>query len=141
MQRRRRTEILIQGDSRLSQLMADLIIGKYEYKEIVAPRYGLTMIKMRETAKNSLFYIGEAVVTEAKVEIQNEIGIGVVTGMKQQLAKHLAVIDAAYRANLPETKQWDQLLLKEEQLILMKKLELQTALSQTKVQFETMDVE
>lgn len=141
MQRRRRTEILIQGDSQLAQLMVDSIIEKYEYKEIVAPRYGLTMIKMRETAKNSLFYIGEAVVTEAKVEIQNEIGIGIVTGMKQQLAKHLAVIDAAYRANLPETKQWDQLLLKEEQLILSKKLELQTALSQTKVQFETMDVE
>lgn len=141
MQRRRRTEILIQGDYRLAQRMAELIIKKYPSKEIVAPRYGLTMIKMRETAKNSLFYIGEVVVTEAKIEIQNEIGIGIVTGMKQQLAKHLAIIDAAYRAHLPETKQWDQLLLKEEQFILMKKLELQTALSQTKVQFETMDVE
>lgn len=140
MKRRRRTEILIQGKPSLAQKLADEIKEKYSCQEVSAPTYGLTMMKVRETAKNSLFYIGEVLVTEAKVAINNEIGIGIVVGMEDDLAYQLAIIDAAYNAKLPETNNWEALLLEEEQAIQKDKLHKQAQILQTKVQFDTMEV-
>ena len=140
MKRRQRTEILIQGDSQLAQQFAESIMDTYECREILAPQYGLTMIKMRETAKNSLFYIGEVLITEAKVEINNRIGIGIVVGMKDELAKHLAIIDAAYKADLPETTTWEAQLIKAEKQITKELAKKQAELFETKVSFETMEV-
>jgi alpha-D-ribose 1-methylphosphonate 5-triphosphate synthase subunit PhnG len=140
MKRRRRTEILIQGNPILAQNFAEMIINKYECREIVAPQYGLTMIKMRESAKNSLFYIGEVLMTEAKVEINQCIGIGIVVGMEDELSKHLAIIDAAYKANLPETELWNQQLIEAEKAIIKERAQEQAELFETKVNFETMDV-
>ncbi|MUK90328.1 phosphonate C-P lyase system protein PhnG [Ornithinibacillus sp. L9] len=140
MNRRRRTEILIQGNSDLAREFAEHIMEHYPYREVMSPRYGLTMIKMRETAKNSLFHLGEVLVTEAKVEIKQQIGIGIVIGMKEELAKHLAIIDSAFKANLKETKEWEERLLEEEESILTEKIKKQTELLETRVQFETMDM-
>jgi alpha-D-ribose 1-methylphosphonate 5-triphosphate synthase subunit PhnG len=140
MKRRQRTEILIQGDSQLAQQFAESIMDTYECREILAPQYGLTMIKMRETAKNSLFYIGEVLITEAKVEINNRIGIGIVVGMKDELAKHLAIIDAAYKADLPETTTWKLQLIEAEKQITKELAKKQAELFETKVSFETMEV-
>src|SRR5690625_2664025 len=108
MKRRRRTKILIQEDSDLARDFAEAILERYECREIVAPQHGLTMIKMRESAKNSLFYIGEVLVTEVKVEIQHCVGIGIIVGMKEERARDMAIIDAAYKANLPETEAWER---------------------------------
>lgn len=140
MKRRQRTEILIQGDGQLAQQFAESIMDTYECREILAPQYGLTMIKMRETAKNSLFYIGEVLITEAKVEINNRIGIGIVVGMKDELAKHLAIIDAAYKADLPEKTTWEVQLIKAEKQITKELAKKQAELFETKVSFETMEV-
>jgi alpha-D-ribose 1-methylphosphonate 5-triphosphate synthase subunit PhnG len=140
MKRKQRTEILIQGDGHLAQQFAESIIDTYECREILAPQYGLTMIKMRETAKNSLFYIGEVLITEAKVEINNRIGIGIVVGMKDELAKHLAIIDAAYKADLPETTTWEVQLIETEKEITKELAKKQAELFETKVSFETMEV-
>lgn len=140
MKRRRRTEILIQENGHLAQKLAETIIDVYECKEILAPQYGLTMIKMRESAKNSLFYIGEVLITEAKVEINNCIGIGIVVGMEDELAKHLAIIDAAYKAELPETIIWHTHLIEAEKRITKELVKKQAELFKTKVNFETMEV-
>jgi len=140
MKRRRRTEILIQSEPTLARKLAKTIIAGYECREIIAPNYGLTMIKMRESAKKSLFYMGEVLVTEAKVEINGCIGIGIVVGMKDELAKQLAIIDAAYKADLPETATWEEELLEAEKQILNKKARKQAELMETKVNFQTMDV-
>ncbi|TMN22631.1 phosphonate C-P lyase system protein PhnG [Lentibacillus cibarius] len=140
MKRKRRTTILIQADPNLARRLAATITTKYECREIVAPRYGLTMMKMRETAKNSLFYIGEVLVTETKVEINQSIGIGLVTGMQDELSKDLAIIDAAYKAKLPETNDWEDQLIAAEEQIEKEKAQKQAEIFETKVNFETMDV-
>lgn len=141
MKRRRRTEILIQGNINLAKQLAQEIIDRYPVREISPPEYGLTMLKMRETAKNSLFYMGEVLMTEAKAEINQQIGIGMVIGMQEELAQHLAVIDAAYKAELPETKTWEELLLQEEERIYKDKVKQQQEILKTKVDFDTMDVQ
>ncbi|MFU0789617.1 MAG: phosphonate C-P lyase system protein PhnG [Virgibacillus proomii] len=140
MKRRRRTEILVQGNADLAEKLASQIKQAYTYKVIVKPHYGLTMVKMRESAKKSLFYIGEVLVTEAKVEINEQIGIGIVQGMEDELAMNLAIIDAAYNANLPETQMWTNILVVAEAEINRKKIKRQAELLETKVNFETMEV-
>ncbi|WP_208592060.1 phosphonate C-P lyase system protein PhnG [Gracilibacillus suaedae] len=140
MKRKQRTEILIQDGGVLAKELAEIVMQDYEYHEIEEPHYGLTMIKLRETAKKSLFYLGEVLVTEAKVEVHQSIGIGIVIGMEEELAKHLAIIDAAYRAELPETVEWQEKLEEVAKQIYQQKVKQQAEILKTKVNFETMEV-
>ena len=98
------------------------------------------MIKMRETAKKSLFYLGEVLVTETKVQINQSFGIGIVVGDEEELSYQLAVIDAAYEANLVETKKWTLLFEEEEKRIQKNRSKQEAAILKTKVNFEMMDV-
>jgi alpha-D-ribose 1-methylphosphonate 5-triphosphate synthase subunit PhnG len=97
------------------------------------------MVKMRETAKNSLFYIGELLVTEAKVQIQGRMGIGIIAGDAPEAARELAIVDAAYNARLDETEGWEKLLVEEELRISRWKAEEAARIARTKVDFESMD--
>jgi len=136
--RKSRTEILIKGSSEVAKKLCIEIEEKYIVKIIEEPNYGLVMVKIREGAKKTLFYIGEVLVTEAKVLIKGKLGIGIVSGNKTELAYWLGVIDAAYNATLEETKGWEGILkcegikIKEE----MKKRE--DKILMTKVNFENM---
>ncbi|MCM3762204.1 phosphonate C-P lyase system protein PhnG [Alkalihalobacillus oceani] len=140
MKRRRRTEILIKGSPTLAEVMAATILENYEVKVIQESEHGLVMMKVRETSQKSLFYPGEVLVTECKVQVEGKVGIGIVTGDKPELARHLAIIDAAYQANVPETMKWDALLANEEQAIADVKATERKSILKTKVNFETMDI-
>lgn len=139
MKRKRRTEILVNGASELAARLAEEIIQRYDVKTIEEPNQGLVMIKVRETAQKSLFYIGEVLVTECKVQIDGAIGLGILHSHDRQLAYHLAVIDAAYEAGLKETAEWTERLLHEETAIFRQRLAAQSGVLKTKVSFETMD--
>lgn len=141
MKRKQRTEILINGSPDIAIALAQAILQNHEIKRIEEPNNGLVMVKVRETAQKSLFFLGEVFVTEAKVQIDGHLGIGIVKGDQQELAFHLAIIDAAYRAGLKETEEWEPILLQEEQRILEKRRAAQRKVLKTKVNFETMDVD
>jgi len=119
--------------------MAEMIENSYPIEMISEPSEALTMIKMRESAKNTLFYVGEVLITETKVRINGKVGIGIVKGHEAILSRGLAIIDAAFSAELPETAAW---------LFVLKDLERageeaierkQRSLAKTKVNFETMN--
>lgn len=59
MKRRQRTEILVEGSRELAARMAQAIADRYEVKLVEQPSQGLVMVKVRETAKRSLFYLGK----------------------------------------------------------------------------------
>lgn len=139
MERKQRTKILIKGSTEIPQRLAKEIIDQYDVEHIEEPNHGLIMVKMREIAQKSLFYLGEIFVTECKVRIHDVIGIGIVRGDQPKLAYELAVIDAAYNAGLKETKDWKELLLAEEQKIQQKKNQFKSKVLKTKVNFETLD--
>lgn len=140
MNRRRRTEILIKSDEKLSWKLADEIRNKYQVKEIEDPNHGLVMIKMRETAKRELFYLGEVLVSEAKVYVDGTLGMGIVAGDRGELANNLAVIDGAYKRGLQEVGAWEEILIEaEEKIKYMERIEEEKIL-ETKVDFSTMDV-
>ena len=140
MKRRRRTEILINGSQNLLEDMAHCIKDNYQVKVIQEPESGLVMLKVRETSQKCLFYPGEVLVTESKVQIEGRIGIGIVTGDQPELSFNLAVIDAAYEAMLPETNEWKLLLENEEKDIQEQRAAASQSILKTKVNFETMDV-
>ncbi len=140
MKRRRRTEILINGSQKTLDDMAHCIKDNYQVKVIQEPESGLVMMKVRETSQQSLFYPGEVLVTECKVQIEGRIGIGIVTEDQTELAYNLAVIDAAYEAKLPETMAWKLLLENEEKVIQEQRAAANRSILKTKVNFETMDV-
>ena len=140
MNRRKRTEILIKGNEKLAKKFADEIRKKYQVKNIEEPNHGLVMIKMRETAKKELFYLGEVLVSEAKVYVEDTLGMGVVIGDKEELAGNLAVIDAAYKQGLIETESWEQVLVEEDEKNQKRENLEQARILKTKVDFSTMDV-
>lgn len=140
MIRKKRTRILIKGSSEVSKKLAQEILDIYDVKTIEESNNGLVMIKARERAKQSLFYIGEVLITECKVMINRSLGIGLVNGHQPELAYNLAIIDAAYNANLMETNAWTKVLLIEEDRINKESEAFKNKVLKTKVNFNTMAV-
>ncbi len=140
MKRPLRTKLLIEVGHNEAIEMANEIIKNYEVQEIQPPRQGLTMIKLRESAKNSLFYIGEVLVTETKVKIGNSFGTGIVMEENNTLSKALAIIDAAYKEKLPETEKWFYVLKKLELKLQNEMEKVKCSIERTKVHFDTMKV-
>ncbi len=138
MKRRKRTELLINGSRETTARMSAEIVKRYDVQTLEDPNHGLVMIQMRETAKKTLFYIGELFVTECKVRIGDTIGIGIVKGDEAELAYDLAVIDAAYNAKFPEIESWTALLMEEEERLAQMSVKFSTGVMKTKVSFETM---
>ncbi|TGE38746.1 phosphonate C-P lyase system protein PhnG [Desulfosporosinus fructosivorans] len=140
MIRKKRTELLIKGSAEVSKEFAQEILKMYQVKIIEEPNNSLVMVKVRESAQQSLFYLGEVFITECKVMIDGYLGIGMAKGHELDLVYNLAIIDAAYNADLPETKEWMDVLLLEERRIKDECEGLNNKVLQTKVHFETMDL-
>ncbi|MBS3938311.1 MAG: phosphonate C-P lyase system protein PhnG [Peptococcaceae bacterium] len=141
MQRLRRTKILIESGLAVCQKLSQQILQKYEVTVIVPPHNGLVMVKVRDQAEGKLFYLGEVLVTECRVQIGTTLGIGLVQDHQPKVAYHLAVIDAAYQAELPEVEEWEgQLAAAEDDLARIQAGEALT-LERTKVHFSMMNIE
>lgn len=141
MKRRRRTRILVDGDAALRRRLADEIRAAHEVKQLDRPENGLVMITMRETARRSLFHLGELLVCECRVEIDGAIGLGIIAGDDPDAARDLAVIDGAYTAALSECDAWMGLLEAEERRLMELRATEETRLLETRVSFETMDAD
>jgi alpha-D-ribose 1-methylphosphonate 5-triphosphate synthase subunit PhnG len=141
MRRKQRTEILINGSARIAAALAQEIKDQYTVTMIEEPSHGLVMVKVRETAQKSLFYLGEVLVTECKVKINDQVGVGILKGDESDLAYDLAVIDAAFEARLKETNAWSAILLAEADRIAEERKAFDARVLRTKVNFETMDTD
>ena len=140
MNRKRRTEILLKSPRELAEKLGQEILINYPVKSIEEPNNGLVMLKVRETAKRQLFYLGEVFITECKVMIDGHLGIGIVKGHEPEFAFNLAVIDSAFNADLQETKEWIKVLTHEENAIKQNEEELKGKILKTKVNFEMMNI-
>lgn len=141
MTRKERTEILARSDIKTLKKMASVIEKTYSIEKIEDSNSGLVMVKMRESAQKYLFYLGEVFVTECKVLINGVMGLGIIRGAHLKKAYYMAVIDAAYNAQVKEViKLNDMLLTAKEKIDEQKSLEVSHILK-TKVDFETLDEE
>lgn len=141
MKRKQRTEILVNGSPGLAAALAGEIRSRYPVAMIEEPNHGLVMVKVRETAQQSLFYLGEVLVTECKVQIEGAMGVGIIKGDEPERAFDLAVVDAAYAAGLKETSSWSAALQAEGERIAAERAAFYAGVLRTKVDFETMDTD
>lgn len=139
MKRALRTKLLIEVGRAEAIQFAEEVVKNYSVVEIQPPKLGLTMIKMRESAQQSLFYIGEVLITETKVKINDSFGIGLVIEEDEPLSRALAIVDAAYKEELPETKKWQKELDNLEDQYKQRMQKLKCSIERTKVHFETMN--
>lgn len=105
---------------------------------IKEPHKTLTMIKMREPVKQSLFYIGEVIVTEAMVELDGVKGAAVLMGDDAEKTLHMAIIDAAMNKGVFRETEKLLALEQEQQDFVMRENALHL---KTMVNFESMDQE
>jgi len=141
MNRRVRTEILVKSNLEFLKKLSNLINQNYEINIIEKPNKGLLMMKLRESAQKQLFYIGELLVSEAKVMINNNLGLGIIQGDNLDKAYHLTVIDTAYNSNIKELDEIN-INIKNEEKKLNKKNQIKVnKILKTKVNFETLDEE
>lgn len=139
MNRKRRTKIFIDYANDEVIEMAKEIKDKYDVEIIQEPIEGLAMVKVRETAKNSLFYLGEVLISECKVRINDTVGIGIVKGSQAELSQALAIADVAYEENLPGLEKWTKIFEECEKDGLEKLKQKRSIVGRTKVDFEMMD--
>lgn len=138
MEKKRLSRILAKADASLIREYAAEIKAAHETMIIKKPEKSLTMIKMREPVKESLFYLGEVMITEAMVEVEGQKGIAVLMGDQFEKTLDMAVIDAAVNAGV-FTHEAELEALEKQQ---MEKLEKENAMFlKTMVNFHSMDAE
>lgn len=118
--------------------LADKVRNTHEVVVIKEPEKALTMIKMREPVKESLFYLGEVIVTEATVSVDGTNGTAVAMGDDFEKTLSMAIIDAAYNGRFFEEE--SVLLKMEEEQISMEEKE-NAMFMKTMVNFNSMDSE
>ncbi len=138
MEKRRLSRILARAGKEQVRQLADEIKSAYSPVIVKAPEKSLTMIRMREPVQESLFYLGEVIVSEAIVDLEGAKGIAVLMGDDFDKVLDMAVIDAA--CNKGVFQRYDVLeQLEKEQT---HRLERENAMfMQTMVNFQSMDSE
>ena len=129
---------MAKADNQTIAELSEKIKEQYQIVIIKEPSKTLTMIKMREPVKESVFYIGEVMVCEAMVELSGMKGAAVTMGENFEKTLNMAVIDAAYNKGIFR-EEAVLLKLEQEQLLLEEK---ENALHlNTMVNFTSMDQE
>ena len=80
MEKKRLSRVLARADSGAVRALADKIKSAHSPVIVKAPEKSLAMIRMREPVRQSLFYLGEVVVSEAIVDIDGAKGMAVLMG-------------------------------------------------------------
>lgn len=96
MERKVRTRILVEGDRTVLDQLAREIEQMHDVALVKEPTEELVMLRVRESAQRSQFYLGEALMTSCVVRIGDAYGYGMVMGEDHDKAFDLAVVDAAY---------------------------------------------
>lgn len=139
MKKSRLTKILVEGRPEFLSKWAKMLEEITDVQIVRAPSTGLVMLKARDSVSKQPFYMGEVLVTECSVSIDNHIGMGVIMGEDPTRSYQIAVVDAALNASLPITSLLLTELATEEEFIQQRISEEAARIATTKVQFDTME--
>jgi len=95
MEKERLFRIMSRADAGILAELSGELKEKHSIMIIKEPARTLTMIKMREPVRESLYYIGEVMVSEAVVELDGTKGMAVTMGDDYDRTLNMAIIDAA----------------------------------------------
>ncbi len=142
MKRQARTRILVEGDRSVLDRLAREAEQVYDISLVKEPVEELVMLKVRESAKRSQFYMGEALMTSCVVRIGTTYGYGLVLGEDHDKAFDLAVVDATYSHDAPGcvARGWNEVLVQSGEALAAQKRFRNEAVLRTQVDFSTMEV-
>ena len=138
MEKRRLFKIMSKADRTEIIKLAEEVKKQQDVIVVKEPEKALTMIKMREPVKESLFYLGEVIVTEAAVSVNGVNGTAVAMGDDYEKTLSMAIIDAAYNGNW---FQKETVLLELEKEQISKEEKENAMFMKTMVNFNSMDSE
>ena len=138
MEKRRLFKIMAKANRNEIISLADKIRNGHDVVIVKEPEKALTMIKMREPVKESLFYLGEVIITEATVSVNGVNGTAVVMGDDYEKTLSMAIIDAAYNGNFFED---EKVLIKLEEEQISNEEKENAMFMKTMVNFHSMDSE
>ncbi len=138
MEKRRLFRIMVGAKKEKLQALSQLVQDSGDVLIIKEPSKTLTMIKMREPVRNSLFYIGEVMVTETIVEMNKVKGMAVTMGDDFEKVLAMAVIDCGFNNHLPVMKKIEEELLALEAEQIAKHEQENAMYLKTMVNFNTM---
>ena len=138
LEKKRLFQILTRADRGDVIALGAELQQNYPVMIVKKPEKSLTMIKMREPVRQSLFYLGEVIVTEATVSLDGVVGTAVTMGDDFEKTLHMAIIDAAENKGVFRK---EALLLKWEMQQLRRLEQENTMFQKTKVDFHSMDSE
>jgi len=121
--------------------LAAIVLKNYtksQVKLLSGPRQGLVMLRVRETVANSQFNAGEVLVTEVKLELEEQFGFGMVIGDSPRRAMAIALIDAALGKGGPVADQLQHELVELDHRLARSHQHLQALIDTTRVEFERM---
>jgi alpha-D-ribose 1-methylphosphonate 5-triphosphate synthase subunit PhnG len=121
--------------------LASIVLKSYaksQVKLLSGPRQGLVMLRMRETVANSQFNAGEVLVTEVKLELEEQFGFGMVIGDSPRRAMAIALIDAALSKGGPVADRLQHELAELDRQLAKSRQHLQALVDTTRVEFERM---
>lgn len=114
MTRRERTRALARAPLDFCRGLAAEVEAAHAVETIQEARPVLVMATQRESARNSLFHVGELMATEARVAVGGVLGLGLAQDGDEVAAaakaRCLAVVDAAWNAGLAPVADWERRL-------------------------------
>lgn len=99
MTKRELSAILAKASAEDVAVLAEPIKAKAQIQVLKEPQKTLVMVKVRESIKNSLFYLGEVLATECMVTVNGVKGMSVIAGDQFDKAMNIAVIDGYLNEN------------------------------------------
>ena len=99
MTKRELSAILAKASAEEVAVLAEPIKAKAQIQMLKEPQKTLVMVKVRESIKNSLFYLGEVLATECMVTVNGVKGMSVIAGDQFDKAMNIAVIDGYLNGN------------------------------------------
>lgn len=131
--------ILIEGDLNRIKNFVESIESKYEVEITKKPSIGLTMVRANDSVEHQEFYLGEVLVTETEVSVNNKVGSGICIGDEPIRSYCQAVIDAVLQLNDENYNEVTSFLNQEAELISNKEKEENYEIQKTKVNFKLME--
>ena len=131
-------EVLMQSQSDKVDALSEKLKKTIPFEIIKKPEEGLMMFRMQESIENIAFNVGEVLVTQAEVKVENSLGYAMIMGMNKESALNKAFLMGILAAGLPESTEIIDLayVVKEEKVKKMK--EEREIINSTRVKFETM---
>jgi alpha-D-ribose 1-methylphosphonate 5-triphosphate synthase subunit PhnG len=128
-------EVLAEGNLAVWEDLAEMIARKHEIKVLQQPETCMAMMQALDSVGHTPFYVGEVLMTEAVVSINDFSGFGFVIEDDPVRALCMAIVDAALAAKVTEEPEIQRIIAMEEAEVSNRQRHEAMLVAKTRVRF------